>query len=1109
MVNGTTLTLTYNEDLDETSEPATSAYTVSGSHSVTGVDVVGRTVELTLNPAVTYEETGITVSYTNPGTSNNPVKDEAGNEAANLTNELVQNDTPDTTRPVFDFATVSGATLTLTYDEELNSTSRPVTTAFTVSGSNGSHPVTGVNVVGATVVLTLNPAVAFEETGVTVSYTNPGTNPIEDLAGNDADNLTNEDVANDTPDPDQTGPVLQTREVNGAALTLTYNEDLDSTSVPDGGAYTVTVNGSSVAVDDVSVGGKVVSLTLSTAVVHGDVVTVAYNVPGSNPVRDDSENENNAASFSARSVTNNTEFVDTVPPELVGASVNRATLFLTYDEGLNGSKPGPGAYTVTVNGVDVQDGVSAVSSVSGQVVTLVLATAVERVDEVKISYAKPTTGSVIEDDAGTPNAAESFDDYDVTNNTPRDTVPPRIRHAFVNGDKLTLTYNEALDRNSVPATTAYTVKVNDGAGPTVSRVLVSTVSVVLTLETAVDASDIVTLDYEAPTSSPVRDTTWNPAGDLTNYAVTNNTSGNGDTEDGNTREFISHMDALKAQGYWPVDINDDLIDDVRTRIYIELARELKADETPLVFLPGGGIHDLAGNTNESQDVTPRDGIAPRFTVTVTGAAQDRPVANARGEFVVDVRADEDLRRRPVVYFTDIEAEEGKKADGTTGTGEYLYSTGSNVQTGGSLAEQVDDDHWAGTYTVSGLNAFDELFGLVVYGFDYEDNIGESGGWTLPGTRETPDVGPPTPDDDLDLTEMDEAGVLLEIDRQFNDGAEPEHAVTPSRRLRNDETESANPFLSINFKAEGSEYAVCPTDGCGDANPEAEVSDSHATVDITAISLNGRNAMSMLARVSAGRFALVMNGLELGDYEIEYMAVDDAGNVGTFDFEFSVLERTPYELAVSPGWNLISFPGTPLDPSLGGVIPSGGRVSPVLAYQNGDWLTAVESADGEWGGNLTQFEAGFGYWLFATTYTALNPVIPDPEQTSTPPSVQVEHGWNLLGVIDLFQNAAGTPPGANGGDGEADGYFGSIPWRIAYTYDTVYARWVKAVPGADTNAPEDADADEAGYREVVTKAAVTDADGNETAPAETKVVTQEILNGKGYWVWSAEPGTLVP
>ena len=746
--------------------------------------------------------------------------------------------------------------------------------------------------------------------------------------------------------------------------------------------------------------------------------------------------------------------------------------------------------------------------------TLVLATAVERVDEVKISYAKPTTGSVIEDDADTPNAAESFDDYDVTNNTPWDTVPPRPEHAFVNGDTLTLTYNEAL-RNSTPAPSAYTVKVNDGAGPTVSGVRVSTVSVVLTLSEAVVYGDVVTLDYDASTSNSVQDLRSNPAGELTNYPVVNNTTlVSANAEDGNTREFLSHEDALKAQGYWPEDINGGVIDDTRTRIYIELARELKADETPVVFLPGGGIHDLAGNTNESQDVTPRDGIAPRFIVTVTATAQDRPVANARGEFVVDVRADEDLRRRPVVYFTDLATREGMKADSTgalTGTGEYLYSTGSNVQMGGSLAAQADENHWAGTYTVSGLNAFDELFGLVVYGFDYEDNIGESGGWTPPRHQRNSDEGPPTPNDDLDLEEMDEAGVLLEIDQEFNGGAEPEHAVTPSRRLRNDETESANPFLSINFKAEGSEYAVCPTDGCGEDNnnPDAEFSDSHATVDITAISLNGRNAMSMLARVSAGRFALVMNGLELGDYDIEYMAVDDAGNVGTFDFEFSVLERTPYELTVSPGWNLISFPGTPMDPSLGGVMPPGGHVSPVLAYQNGDWLTAVETEDGEWAGNLTQFETGFGYWLFATTYATLNPVIPDPEQTSTPPTVPVKHGWNLLGVIDLFQNAAGTPPGANGGNGEADGYFTSIPWRIAYTYNTVYARWVKAVPGADTDAPEDADADEAGYREIVTKAAVTDADGNETAPAETKVVTQEILNGKGYWVWSAEPGTLVP
>ena len=82
---------------------------------------------------------------------------------------------------------------------------------------------------------------------------------------------------------------------------------------------------------------------------------------------------------------------------------------------------------------------------------------------------------------------------------------------------------------------------------------------------------------------------------------------------------------------------------------------MKADETPDIAIFGGVVLDLAGNSNVTEEITPRDGIAPRFTVTVTATAQDRPVANARGEYVVDVRADEDLRRRPVVYFTGIGA----------------------------------------------------------------------------------------------------------------------------------------------------------------------------------------------------------------------------------------------------------------------------------------------------------------------------------------------------------------------------------------------------------------------------------------------------------------------
>ncbi len=649
-----------------------------------------------------------------------------------------------------------------------------------------------------------------------------------------------------------------------------------------------------------------------------------------------------------------------------------------------------------------------------------------------------------------------------------DRSPPLLESAAVGGTTLRLTYNETLDGGSTPASNAFDVLV-DGVQREISNVLVSGRQVVLTLVSPVVTGERVTISYTKPGTDPIQDLAGNDAFSFRLWPVSNVLGGGNNAVDLVDITGLTHEEALAEAGYWPIDINGELIEDTRTRIYIELARELKADETPEVTIFAGGALDLAGNASATEAITPYDGIAPRFTVTMTATAQDRPVANARGQYVVDVRADEDLRRRPTVYFTGI----GAAKVTVNGADAYGYSIG-DLQTGRSLTVQDDDAHWAGTYPASDLTGLGELFGLVVYGFDYEDNIGESRGWTPPRHQRTPEIGPPEPDDALDLTKMHEAGVLLELDEEFNGGATPEFALNPTRRQRNDETESSAPIISISFPAEVDEYAVCPEGGCGEANgnPDAEFSDSHARVTIAAVALDGDDALAQLARVNASKFALLVSDLALGEHEVEYMAVDDAGNVATFEFTFSVIEREPYELDVVPGWNLISFPGTPQDPSLGSVVPSGARVSPVLAYQDGDWLTAVVDEEGEWGGNLTRFEAGFGYWLFTTTYATLNPLIPEHEQSTTPPTAPVRHGWNLLGVIDIFRNPAGTPPGPNGGDSEADHYFGSIPWSLAYGYDTVRSQWVRSIPGADGDAPE-------------------------------------ILNGKGYWVWSSEPGTLVP
>ena len=62
----------------------------------------------------------------------------------------------------------------------------------------------------------------------------------------------------------------------------------------------------------------------------------------------------------------------------------------------------------------------------------------------------------VQDEAG--NDAGALTDRAVTNTTP-DTTAPTLSSATVNGDSLVLTYNEALDASSTPATTDYTVKV--------------------------------------------------------------------------------------------------------------------------------------------------------------------------------------------------------------------------------------------------------------------------------------------------------------------------------------------------------------------------------------------------------------------------------------------------------------------------------------------------------------------------------------------------------------------------------------------------------------------------------------------------------------------------
>ncbi|MCW8209424.1 hypothetical protein D8B24_20980, partial [Verminephrobacter aporrectodeae subsp. tuberculatae] len=243
------------------------------------------------------------------------------------------------------------------------------------------------------------------------------------------------------------------------------------------------VNGVANAVTNVSVEAqaKTVTLTLSTAVTHGQTVTVAYADPttgnDANAIQDTAGND--AASFAATAVTNNTPApADTTPPVINTATVNGDQLVLTYTEANTldaAALAGNAGFTVNnAAGTAAITVSSAVVSATAKTVTLTLSRAVTNTETVTVSYTKPASGAVVQDAAG--NDAVSFSDRAVTNSTsaPPDTQPPTLaatdpitigdnKLALDESTTVTIRFSEAITNFSLTDLTA------EGAGVRLSN----------------------------------------------------------------------------------------------------------------------------------------------------------------------------------------------------------------------------------------------------------------------------------------------------------------------------------------------------------------------------------------------------------------------------------------------------------------------------------------------------------------------------------------------------------------------------------------------------------------------------------------------------------------
>lgn len=295
---------------------------------------------------------------------------------------------------------------------------------------------------------------------------------------------------------------------------ITYDHSL-STVTPATSAFEVKVNSIARSVSSLSISGQNVYLNLSGPVLYGDVISLSYTKPSTNPLTCTAGTQ--AESFTGKAVTNLIQAV-VAPLNYVSSSIKNISpsqIEVVYDQALSSVAPSLSAYEVKVNSV-----VRSISSlsVSGQNVFLGLSSPVVYGDVITISYTKPSVNPL---SATNGAQADSFTGKSVTNLV--QAPAPVYTGAVVNNDspsKILVTYDVNL-ANVVPSASAFVSRVN-GVTAAIQTVSVLNNTVTLTLASALHYKDTITVSYTQPATNPVQSVNGGLATSFSNKAVTNN-----------------------------------------------------------------------------------------------------------------------------------------------------------------------------------------------------------------------------------------------------------------------------------------------------------------------------------------------------------------------------------------------------------------------------------------------------------------------------------------------------------------------------------------------------------------------------------------------------------
>ena len=515
------------------------------------------------------------------------------------------------------------------------------------------------------------------------------------------------------------------------------------------------------------------------------------------------------------------------------------------------------------------------------------------------------------------------------------------------------------------------------------------------------------------------------------------------------------------------------VDVVGDTVYLLMSEDLAPDATPKLSVNSGrSVRDPAGNsltsnddldgdeTDESREAESEDGIPPTFTIRLSsgsgsGSGDEGPSKLTKDKIIVRITSDEDIQSSPSVSFlcdgfswTDTMETEATADDETSDLDGYVAQRRGKLSAA-NANPLLPNEGKCGTadFTVTTTPAYSRPGNTWEYQWRNPDresvHLPDGDVTVVAFGRDTNGWADAYGDTQDDSFNWGATTAVFELDSELEP---PTKGDTPANIAKYGSVQpregadvfEARPFVLLTFEDE-------------------------STVSIESFKIDG--TAQDITPLGNNRFLYWPEALSVGKHKVEVESVDAAGNEEDFSYEFEVKQRSEFTIELLAGWNAVSVPAMPVNPSIGDVFTID-FVDQVVGWDSSTpeapWRIATK-VDDVWSTNaefapLTVIVAGMGYWVHANGFVDQSVMltgIPDRESSGSAPAgpigISTVKGWNFVGVVDTD------------GDQTQDGDFGKElknsndemvtattylrTYKQAYTWDPIKSQF-NVVEGGD-------------------------------------------------------------